>query len=80
MLVTGPAIRRTSAAPGDIPAATRDAASGAEAVVQMYMGMEIASIISMPGSPCVHGMSLREFSGSRVLMRAARRIPISSQR
>lgn len=50
-LVAGPARRKTSTVPGDIPARIMAAAKGVEAVAQIYIGMPITSIISIAGSP-----------------------------
>ena len=44
ILVAGPASRNTRAAPGDMPATSRPAAIGVEAVAQTYIGMPITAI------------------------------------
>ena len=46
--VAGPAIRNTSAAPGDIPFSKSTAAIGTDAVAQTYNGIAATRIIIFP--------------------------------
>ena len=50
MLVAGPAINSTRAAPGVIPFATRASASGMEPVAQVYIGIASTRTASMQSS------------------------------
>ena len=47
VLVAGPAIRNTSAAPGDKPFIIKTAAMGMDPVAQTYSGMEATNTINI---------------------------------
>jgi len=47
-MVAGPAISNTRAAPGESPLSINTAATGTEAVAQIYTGIEIMRIRSIP--------------------------------
>ncbi len=51
ILVAGPVSRNTRAAPGLIPFMINAAATGVEAVAQIYMGIPITSIINIEPRP-----------------------------
>ena len=51
MFVAGPVSMNTSAAPGEMPANRNPAATGVEAVAQMYMGRPTTTITIIASSP-----------------------------
>ena len=50
-LVAGPVMRKTSAAPGEMPFSIKAAAMGTEAVEHTYTGIPNASMASMDTNP-----------------------------
>ena len=79
MLVAGPAMSSTNAAPGGKPLAMRAKASGMEPVEQVYMGMEINSIANMQRIGYSR-MDMNSSSGTNAAIKAPRAKPISNQR
>lgn len=75
-LVAGPASRKISAAPGDIPTAINPAAIGVEEVAHVYIGMLINIITSMPHILLPY--SAKKESGTKVMIAPAAIIPIDS--
>ena len=53
-LVAGPAMRNTSTAPGDNPAAKKPTASGVDAVAQIYIGMPMMAMTNIAITPSPH--------------------------
>ena len=74
ILVAGPAISRTRAAPGVIPFSTRASASGMEPVAQVYMGMASTrtTIMQSNGYSC---RKRKKSSGTNAAMSAPSRSP-----
>jgi hypothetical protein len=54
MFVAGPVSIKTSAAPGDRPAKRKLAATGVDAVAQMYIGRPTITMMSMAITPSPH--------------------------
>ncbi len=74
--VAGPVISRANAAPGETPATIRPAATGIEAVAQMYTGIPaiiMTAICRGPGGT----ISEKKFSGTSAEINAATTRPIS---
>ena len=75
ILVAGPAIRNTRAAPGEIPFIRSIAAIGTDAVAQIYRGTEAKSIRNIPAISLVI-YSEKKLSGIRYEIKAAIISPI----
>ena len=73
-LVAGPAIRKTSAAPGFKPLSISAAAIGVEDVAQTYMGIPAKSIISIDKNWCSFARVVIS-SGKKKVMIPAIKIP-----
>ena len=62
-LVAGPVSINTRAAPGEIPANRRLAATGVDAVAQMYMGKPTTTMTSIASTPSPHCKRTTEVPG-----------------
>ncbi|QLQ30256.1 MAG: hypothetical protein HZT40_00020 [Candidatus Thiothrix singaporensis] len=71
-----PVSNKTSATPGDTPASNKPAATGVEAVAQIYIGTPTSIITSMATMPEPH--CARKSGGSKVCTSAANNKPTSS--
>ena len=79
VLVAGPAMSNTSAAPGDNPLSISAAAIGIDPVAQRYIGIEKSSTTAIFSS----GLSANEakkLSGTRIVISPATSNPSTSQR
>ena len=77
-LVAGPAISNTRAAPGERPLSINTAATGTDAVAQIYTGIETTRIISIP-IKSFGILSAKKSLGTITEMRAAISKPIINQ-
>ncbi len=73
-LVAGPAIKNTSAAPGETPFINKTAAIGIEPVAQMYIGTEAAKTTRISNSPNPL-KELKKSAGSKTEISAAIKNP-----
>ena len=77
ILVAGPAINSTSAAPGVIPFSTSASASGMEPVAQVYIGIASSNTTSMQSSE-YSCKNKKKSSGTKAAIKAPSKSPIVS--
>jgi len=78
ILLAGPASRKTSTVPGEMPANSKPVAIGVDAVAQTYIGMLTAIITSIATRPLPQ--RARKSGGSQVATAAEKSRPMQSQK